>query len=217
VKQLISLTLILVCFTQWSLADILYTKKGEAISGKVESITSEEVVFRIPRGGFESEVRHFSVTDILEILDDQGQPIQFIRPPEPVVVPVPPTPANPTTKMDTVAYRFSLTKTYSRWPLLVGTAAFTTIGVIKLSRAASEYRDIRRDEDLGYEVTARKNDAGHDRLWGELSIAAGVVCLVLALTPEKVRKPVLESFHLRDDGTGICYSFSLFPPTDSKD
>jgi hypothetical protein len=37
------------------------------------------------------------------------------------------------------------------------------------------------------------------------------------LTPEKVRKPVLESFHLRDDGTGICYSFSLFPPTDSKD
>ena len=215
-KRLISLVLTIICLTQWSLADILYTKKGEAISGKVESIDSQEVIFRIPRGGFEFEVRHFSVQDVLEILDEQGQPITFVRPPEPVVVPVIPTPSSPTTKLDTVTYRFSLTKTYSRWPLLVGTAAFSTIGVIKLSRSASEYRDIRRDEDLGYEVTARKNDAGRDRLWGELSVAAGIVCLVLALTPEKVRKPVLESFRLREDGSGIRYSFSIFPSCNSR-
>ena len=168
----------------------------------MDSITREEVVFRIPRGGFEFDIRRFPLPEVLEILDDQGQPIPFEPPPEPIVIPVPPTPSHPEAKSDTITYRFSLTKTYSHWPLLVGAVAFSSIGIIKLSRSASEYKDIRRDEDLGYEVTARKNEAGRERLWGELSVAAGVVCLVLALTPEKVRKPVLESLYLRDDGYG---------------
>jgi hypothetical protein len=208
-KRSIAIMITLICFCQWTFADILYTKSGETYSGKIESITRKEVTFRISRGGFDYEIRAFPVSDILEILDDQGQPVPFLfpQPQEPDSANSPPT--RILEPREQVSYQFSLTKTYSRWPLLVGTVAFATIGIVKLSRASSQYADIRRDEELGYEVTARKDAASRERLWGELSIAAGVVCLFLALTPEKVRKPVMSSVGVRDDLSGLTYSISL--------
>jgi hypothetical protein len=207
--RIITALLISACLTQWALGDILYTRSGEAITGQVEEITKERVQFRISRGGFEYEIRSFPIQEILEILDDDGEPIPFQSESAEVIEPLPTEADQHSPPQETASYRFSLTKTYSRWPLLVGTAAFTTVGIVKLSRASSKYDDIRRDEALGYEVTARKDEAAKERLWGELAVAAGTVCLVLALTPEKVRKPLLQSVRPRDDWSGIAWTFNL--------
>ena len=208
-KRAIAIAIMVVCYCQWTLADVLYTKTGETYSGKVESITRQKVTFRISRGGFEYEIRDFPVQDIMEILDDQGQPVPFLFPNSSAPDTADTVPIKRPEPREQVSYQFSLTKTYSRWPLLVGTVAFATIGIVKLSRASSQYADIRRDEELGYEVTARKDAASRERLWGELSIAAGVVCLFLALTPEKVRKPVLSSVGVRRDLAGLTWSIPL--------
>ncbi len=202
-----TILLLVVCLTQWGLADILFTKKGETFSGQVESITTDEVVFRIPLGGFEYELREFLISEVLEILDDNGDPIPFNKPLESIAESDSTLGEAPIT--ETVSYRFSLNRTYSRWPLLVGSVVFTTVGAFKLSKAATQYRDIERDEDLGYDVTDRKNEAAGNRLWGELAVAAGALCLVLAVTPEKVKKLVLESFYLRDDLSGVGWTITL--------
>ncbi|KPL07178.1 hypothetical protein AMJ86_05440 [bacterium SM23_57] len=207
-KRATVFALLLGCLAQWSIADILYTKSGETYTGSVESITRQEVLFRISRGGFEYEIRSFLPNDILEILDEEGQPIPFLFPPKATMEEIPSATDN-TAPREEVYYRFSLTKTYSRWPLLIGTVAFATIGIVKLSSAASDFDEIYRDEELGYEVTARKDEASRERVWGELSVAAGVVCLVLAITPEKIRKPLLSSVHIRDDWSGITWSLPL--------
>jgi hypothetical protein len=208
-KRVIAAVVLVVCSCQWTLADVLYTKSGETYSGKIESITRQEVTFRISRGGFEYEIRAFPVQDIMEILDDQGKRISFRIPQSLTPDTATSAPAIESEPREQVYYQFSLTRTYSRWPLLVGTVAFATIGIVKLSRASSQYADIRRDEKLGYEVTARKDAASRERLWGELSIAAGVVCLFLALTPEKVRKPMLSSVGVRSDLAGLTWSIPL--------
>ena len=208
-KRFIFLSVCCCCLVQWTLADVLYTKSGDTYSGSIESITRQEVLFRISRGGFEYEVRAFPVGDVLEILDDKGNPVPFLFPPESKKVTDTSMPAEPITTKESVTYRFSWSKTYSRWPLLVGTVVFSTIGIYKLSSAASEYDDIRRDEQLGYEVTHRKDEAARERLWGELSLAAGAVCLVLAITPEKIRKPMLSSVQIRHDWAGIAFSLPL--------
>ena len=207
-KRVTVFALLLGCLAQWSIADVLYTKRGETYTGSVESITRQEVSFRISRGGFEYEIRSFLPEDILEILDEEGQPIPFLFPVNPALEDIPSS-TDEATPREEVYYRFSLTKTYSRWPLLIGTVAFATIGIVKLSSAASDFDDIYRDEELGYEVTARKDEASRERLWGELSVAAGMVCLVLAITPEKIRKPVFSSIHFRDDWSGIAWSLPL--------
>jgi hypothetical protein len=208
-KRAVAIAIMVVCFCQWTFADVLYTKSGETYSGKIESITRQEVTFRISRGGFEYEIRAFPAQDVMEILDDQGRPIPFLFPESSAPDTAKSAPAKEAEPREQVSYKFSLSKTYNRWPLLVGTVAFATIGIVKLSRSASQYSDIRRDEELGYEVTARKDAASRERLWGELSIAAGVVCLFLALTPEKIRKPMLSSVGVRSDLAGLTWSIPL--------